>query len=89
MTINPIAKIHNISKIILSSKFQETLNQVKPGDSIEGIYNDKKDTESWMHQADPSLTVHDLPVDPQTAFRKNTRTNSEGIEENDVRFLFI
>ena len=39
-----------------------------------------------MDQADPSLTVHDLPVDPQIAFRKNTITKSEGMEEHDVRF---
>ena len=39
-----------------------------------------------MDQADPSLTVHDLPVDPQIAFRKNTLTKSEGMEEHDVRF---
>ena len=39
-----------------------------------------------MHQADPSLTVHDLPVDPQIAFRKSTLKKSEGMEEHDVRF---
>ena len=39
-----------------------------------------------MDQADPSLTVHDLPVDPQIAFRKNTLTKSEGMEQHDVRF---
>ena len=40
-----------------------------------------------MHQADPSLTVHDLPVDPQIAFRKSTLKKSEGMEEHDVRFF--
>ena len=40
-----------------------------------------------MHQADPSLTVHDLPVEPQIAFRKSTLKKSEGIEEHDVRFF--
>ena len=40
-----------------------------------------------MDQADPSLTVHDLPVDPQIAFRKNPLTKSEGIEQDDVRLF--
>ena len=42
-----------------------------------------------MDQADPSLTVHDLPVDPQIAFRKNSLTKSEGMEEHDVRFFTL
>ena len=29
---------------------------------------DKKDIESWLDQADPSLTVHELPKDPQISF---------------------
>ena len=79
--------MHNIFKLIFPSNLQENLNQIKPGDSIQGIYNDKKDIESWMDQADPSLTVHDLSADPQIAFRKNTLTISEGMEEHDVRFF--
>ncbi len=30
----------------------------------------KKDTESLLHQADPSLTVQQLPSQPQISFRK-------------------
>ena len=74
-------------KIKFSSNFKENLNQVRPGDDLQGIYNDKKDIESWMDQADPSLTVHNLPVDPQIAFRKNTLKSSEGMQEHDVRFF--
>ena len=46
---------------------------------------DKKDIESWLDQADPSLTVHELPKDPQISFRKNVLTKNKKIEEKDVR----
>ena len=46
---------------------------------------DKKDIESWLDQADPSLTVHELPKDPQISFRKNVLTKGKKIEEKDVR----
>ena len=46
---------------------------------------DKKDIESWLDQADPSLTVHELPKDPQISFRKNVLTKNKKKEEKDVR----
>ena len=42
------------------------------------IHNDKKDVESWLHQADPSLTVHELPNEPQISFRKNVFVDNNG-----------
>ena len=55
------------------------------------ILNDKKDIESWLHQADPSLTVHELPTEPQISFRKNVLFNSGKTSEQkgkDVRVFY-
>ena len=54
------------------------------------IHNDKKDIESWLHQADPSLTVHELPTQPQISFRKNLLLNeneSDKKKQSDVRLV--
>ena len=54
------------------------------------ILKDKKDRESWLHQADPSLTVHELPVEPQISFRKNVLLNENKTDEkkqNEVRVV--
>ena len=54
------------------------------------ILEDKKDIESWLHQADPSLTVHDLPTEPQISFRKNVLLNENKTDkkkQNDVRVI--
>ena len=55
------------------------------------ILEDKKDIESWLHQADPSLTVHDLPNEPQISFRKNVLLNEnepDKKKQNSVRVVF-
>ena len=38
----------------------------------------KKDLESLLHQPDPSLTVQNLPRNPQISFRKGVHNENEG-----------
>jgi hypothetical protein len=49
-------------------------------DSSPAIVATKKDLESLLHQADPSLTVQALPVNPRINFRKGKTL--------DILFLF-
>lgn len=61
--------------------------RTKEGQNQHGILKDKKDLESWLHQADPSLTVRELPTQPQISFRKNshfnTTKNGAGSDKNE------
>ena len=59
-----------------------------PLNSQEAL-KDKKDIESWIDQADPSLTVHELPKDPKISFRKNVLNKNNKNSEKDVRIYII
>ena len=47
----------------------------------------KKDLESLLHQPDPSLTVQDLPRNPQITFRKGSHVdqNDQIDDQNDQK----
>ena len=61
--------------------FKVKAKRMKGAQKQQGHYlKDKKDIESWLHQADPSLTVHELPTQPQISFRK---TNHFDATKND------
>ena len=57
------------------------------------ILYDKKDIESWLHQADPALTVQKLPMDPQISFRKTVLSkfgkNNDKKDKNVSVFIVI
>ena len=64
----------------------------KEDQTHQGILKDKKDIESWLHQADPSLTVRELPEQPQISFRKNSHfsaTNNGAEVDKNVRVMVI
>ena len=61
---------------------------MKEESHVQEALKDKKDIESWLDQADPSLTVHELPKDPKISFRKNVLSKNNKSSEKDVRNLF-
>ena len=69
--------------------FQTKTKRMKIPLNSQDALKDKKDIESWIDQADPSLTVHELPKDPKISFRKNVLNKNDKNSEKDVRTYII
>ena len=72
---------------ICNLNIKEKSNQIKQVKTQPGNLKDKKDIESWIDQADPSLTVRGLPAEPKISFRKNNQllvTKSSARPETNV-----
>jgi hypothetical protein len=76
---------YSSSQSLLRNTLEQNQAKTKrmEGEKInQKIIKDKKDMESWLHQADPSLTVNELPAEPQISFRKKVRVNKN---DNNVK----
>ena len=70
--------------------FQSKNEKMQEEPPNQKYLKNKKDIESWFHQADPSLTVHELPAEPQISFRKNvllSKNENNKENEKDVRLF--
>ena len=75
----------NVLIFFLEFIFQAKTKRIKEKPHTQESLKDKKDIESWLDQADPSLTVHELPKDPKISLRKNVLSKNNKSAEKDVR----
>jgi len=74
---------HYQSKTI-SGQYKTKTKRTKAESHVQEALKDKKDIESWLDQADPSLTVHELPKDPKISFRKNVLSKNNKTSKKDT-----